>query len=109
MGEIADMMLDGILDASGEYTGHDYGYPVCPKGWFTNGENERKVNYFLKQRKVYDFEKRRILVSEYGDTMSPRRTKFMKICAAICEDRASWLLFKIWVDNKVGFKKGGAK
>lgn len=34
MGEIADMMLDGILDANGEYTGRNYGYPVYPKGWF---------------------------------------------------------------------------
>lgn len=27
MGEHAEMMLDGILDDMGEYTGHGYGYP----------------------------------------------------------------------------------
>lgn len=59
MGEIAEMMLDGILDANGEYTGFDYGYPVYPKGWFgkKNSNPLSGISIFLQGGK---FAKQRI-------------------------------------------------
>lgn len=56
MGDIAEMMLDGILDANGEYTGHNYGHPVYPKGWFGKG-GKRKHKDTESQKKFWAIKK----------------------------------------------------
>lgn len=111
MGEIADMMLDGILDANGEYTGHDYGHPVYPKGWF-EGDNETshsvtRVVSFMKDRGIKEPSKRGEIVREYMEHIGSdsRVKKFGKQCKIICKDNPTFNKFKKWLNAKIGYVK----
>jgi hypothetical protein len=105
MGEIAEMMLDGILDANGEYTGRNPGYPVYPKGWFKQKQGKFvnshaavcKVKCFLKERGIPVGDEQKKIVAEYGRHVNCDRPTF-HACS-------NWPVFKAWVDAKVGYVK----
>lgn len=108
MGEIAEMMLDGILDANGEYTGINPGYPIYPKGWFGENNNVNygnKVSCFLKARGIRGFNDKYDIVIEYGLKTACKSNKFGKICRDICKDDRSWKAFKKFIDFRTGYVK----
>lgn len=95
------MMLDGILDANGEYTGINPGHPVYPNGWF--GKRDRfdpvkkgKVLSFLKQRNVPYAMRYDLVVGFAGDVSV---NKGFTICAD------NWTAFKSFVDDVIGYVK----
>lgn len=103
MGDIADMMLDGILDASGEYTGINPGHPVYPKGWFkqkkfvSSHNAVSRVKCFLIERGIPVGDEQRKIVSEYGKHVNNYRPTF-HACS-------NWKEFKAFVDGRVGYVK----
>lgn len=105
MGDIADMMLEGILDANGEYTGINPGHPVYPKGWFGEDEKQRnmdrhvQISNFLKQRGVTEHAEQKEILHEFAKHLG---TDFKRITRRACSD---WKVFKAFVDNKIGFVK----
>lgn len=107
MGDAADDLLNGRVDAMGEYTGKNYGYPVYPKGWFGKQQADfKKVNHgnkvfnFLKTRNIVGHEAKVKIVLEYASNEQILSRKHGKICKAICKDAISWNTFKNWIDNK---------
>lgn len=107
MGEIADMMIEGILDANGEYTGRNPGHPIYPKGWFgeTPFNYHKKCLLFLKERKIIDRDQANQIITDYGVKIGSLSVKHNKICKLICSDTRSWGKFKTYVDNKIGYIK----
>lgn len=105
MGEIAEMMLDGILDANGEYTGHNYGHPVYPKGWFGEDKKQRNMDRhvqvfnFLRQRGINDHERQQEMLHSFA---KHRGISHKRITRNACGD---WKGFKAFVDKKIGFVK----
>lgn len=105
MEEIADMMIDGILDANGEYTGINPGHPVYPKGWFQQKKGKfvnsakavLKVKNFLLQRGIPIGEQQKIIVAEYGKHVNCDRPTF-HACS-------NWPVFKSFIDTKTGYIK----
>lgn len=103
MGEIADMMIDGILDANGEYTGIYHGHPVYPKGWFGKSEKprspEKGVRFFInnvgrpnsQQRSIKDQNK--IIIRYASEVLKIDQTDIMDICTII---QTNFGRFKGW-------------
>lgn len=109
MGEIAEMMLNGILDANGEYTGINPGHPVYPKGWFRQKKGKfvsshlavSKVKCFLKERGIPIGDEQKKMVMEYGKFVNCDRPTF-HACS-------NWPVFKKFIDDKVGYIKPSKK
>lgn len=103
MGEIVEMMLDGILDANGEYTGNDYGHPVYPEGWFGKKKFEssyprvKRVKDFLLVRGISKGEPQKQLVIAYG-----KHVNNDKPTQHACDN---WKLLKAFIDNQIGYVK----
>jgi len=113
MGDIADMMLDGILDANGEYTGKNYGYPVYPKGWFGKKEQYRdRVGGFNTQKTVVSFLRTREPISEkWNDLLlgfSVKEEVYYKngrLYNYITGCPKTWERFKKFIDAKTNYIK----
>jgi len=107
MGEIADMMLDGILDANGEYTGINPGHPVYPKGWFggqkSSDHHKHMVNNFLKQRGIIDESERFAIVNEYAKTIDRKNKRVFRYI------QGNFKAFKDFVDKRIGYVKPSKK
>lgn len=104
MGDIADMMLDGILDASGEYTGRSPGHPVYPGGWFGDSKNTSwkkvsKVKNFLKQRGIEDAKTQKRVLTLYGNSVKNNRPT--------SHASNNWKKFKQFVDNYLKTNNNG--
>lgn len=101
MGEIAEMMLDGILDANGEYTGRNPGHPVYPKGWFEKGNNvnfaQNSVYCFLGQRGIPEIEYKKVL-KDYANHVGIT-SKYIN------HARGNWKIFKAFIDERVSYVK----
>lgn len=106
MGEMADLMLEGILDANGEYTGINPGHPVYPKGWFgeqkdfhSSWPSVQKVNSFFSCRGVEKGEPRKKLLKEYGAKFFTDRPTNHAV--------KNWKEFKAYIDERIGYVKPG--
>ncbi len=102
MGEIADIMLEGILDANGEYTGINPGHPIYPKGWFkkefkSSAPAVNRVKNFLTQRGIPLGDEQKSLLKEYGSHVNTDRPTN--------HANSNWKVFKSFVDEKVGYVK----
>lgn len=100
MGDIADMMIEGILDANGEYTGRNPGHPVYHKGWFGKPQRDLskdRVHCFLNQR---GFDKK-----EYSKVIAEYAERFGVNANYIRHANDNWKVFKAFVDEKAGFIK----
>lgn len=103
MGESADMILDGILDANGEYTGINPGRPVYPKGWFKQKKGKfvnshpavSRVKCFLLERGIPLGQEQINLLHDYGIEVNCGRPTF-HACS-------NWKIFKAFVDARVGY------
>lgn len=107
MGDIADMMLDGILDAKGEYTGRNPGHPVYPAGWFGNKnaehfQNKNQALNFLRVRGITNQVEQEVIVLAFAkQTTSSSRTRKQ----AFSYIAKNWKAFKSHVDLKIGYVK----
>jgi hypothetical protein len=102
MGEIADMMLDGILDANGEYTGINTGHPVYPKGWFGTknadaARRSQRVRDFMTCRGITLGDAQRQAIKDYGEHVSCDRPT-NHACS-------NWPVFKAFIDTRIGYVK----
>lgn len=102
MGETAEMMLDGILDANGEYTGRNPGHPVYPKGWFGKEKGNSwpqvsRVKCFLGCRGIETGQPQKDMVEAYGNHIGTDRPT-QHACS-------NWPTFKEFVDKKIGYIK----
>lgn len=115
MGEIADMILDGILDEeTGEYIDDEIsaqgggGYPRSMRsgdsfqsspmgGKFAN--ETQIVRTFLKQRGINDVSQQIIKIKTYPLENGMPQRKVGKICRAIRSTSDSWKNFKSWIDK----------
>jgi len=103
MGEIADMMLDGILDANGEYTGRNYGHPVYPKGWFgkkkfvNSAPAVFKVQNFMSQRGIPKGEQQKQALEDYKSHVGCERPTN--------HTYSNWPIFKAFIDGRIGYIK----
>lgn len=102
MGEIAEMMLDGILDANGEYTGINPGYPVYPKGWFGSkcaeaAKRSQRVRDFMSCRGIKYGDDQRTAIKEYGQMVKCDRPT-NHACS-------NWPIFKVFINERVGYVK----
>lgn len=102
MGDIADMMIEGILDANGEYTGRNPGHPVYPKGWFEKGNGfnhaENRVKCFLMQRGIKDADEQRKALKDYSIHVGITK-KYIN------HANGNWNIFKGFIDARVGYVK----
>ncbi|MBB6131791.1 hypothetical protein [Mucilaginibacter lappiensis] len=102
MGEIAEMMINGILDANGEFTGNDYGHPVYPKGWFgkkveSSSPKVARVKNFLSIRGIAQGESQKDILKAYANHVGIERPT-NHACS-------NWPTFKAFVDQKIGYVK----
>lgn len=107
MGEISEMMLSGVLDANGEYTGQNPGIPVYPKGWFggkgfqSSAPNVNRVKGFLVTRGIPKGELQKAILLEYGKFVGTERPT-NHACG-------NWPVFKAFVDAEIGYVKPSKK
>jgi hypothetical protein len=102
MGEIAEMMLDGILDANGEYTGRNPGHPVYPKGWFGSkcaeaARRSQRVRDLMTCRGIAVGDAQRLAIKEYGISVDCDRPT-NHACS-------NWPTFKAFINARVGYIK----
>lgn len=103
MGDIADMMLEGILDANGEYTGRNPGHPVYPKGWFgkvgkgNSHPSVTRVTNFMLQRGIAKGDEQKKTLLDYGKEVDSDRPTY-HACS-------NWPTFKSFIDKRVGYIK----
>lgn len=102
MGEAADMMLDGILDANGEYTGRNPGHPVYPKGWFgvrcqDAAKRSQRVRDFMTTRGLKLGDEQRLAIKEYGINVNSDRPTY-HACS-------NWPMFTEFINKRVGYTK----
>lgn len=108
MGEVADMVLDGILDWDGSYneSHRGYNYNVQSSKFY---QSVNKVNNFLRSRGYKrigstSIKKRlslsKVHVQEYNIVKKYNVTSYGKICMCICETQSTFNEFKRWIDNK---------
>lgn len=99
MGEIAEMILDGILDSqTGEYLGPGVGYPRSRYGQSWQPRNENPYNViclFLKTRNI-------VLAESINDVLKAYSEKtgvIKKLHTYIRSTKQTWKAFKKWVDE----------
>ncbi len=98
MGDIADMMLDGIVDENGEYTGKNTGYPMHTELYKSNSEYGI-YNYLHKKKRIKDSVKCNSIITNYAIHNNWKERKISKICSKIQQDFPK---FTQWYkDNKV--------
>lgn len=102
MGDIAEMMLDGILDANGEYTGINPGYPVYPKGWFGTknpdaARRSQRVRDLMTTRGIKVGDDQRKAIADYGKLVN-NKNPTNHACS-------NWPTFRKFIDDRVGYIK----
>lgn len=82
MGDIADMMIDGILDMyTGEYLGDAVGYPRTREHMENTPQSRRNgIFKFLSAKGITKKQRREILLEFYPDTPNKDRLSNEKLC-----------------------------
>lgn len=103
MGEIAEMMINGIMDANGEFTGINPGHLVYPKGWFGKGTQERNpekgVRFFINNLGVPNSQQRskkdqnKIIIRYGKEVLNIENSDITEICTVI---QTNFGRFKGW-------------
>jgi len=90
MGDIADMILDGILDEqTGEYIGPGVGYPRTMHGTHSGGGNPSNgVNNYLTNKGFKTKGERTEVIKNFLHTMDVKTDNISKVkmCEIISED-----------------------
>ena len=91
MGECAEMVLDGILDWDGSYSGNG--------GWYSTYKSNERLNrcFKLLQSMGVKYENRPKFIMEYGALFDkPTISQSAKfICSG--DDKTNWNAFKKWI------------
>jgi len=97
MGDIAEMMLDGILDCNGEYTGLDLGYPFEYYNQQKTSQYLNKTVMLCKQFGCRNLDAACKKILSYGLPLG--KNTVSQISKHICSgsDRTEWNKFKKWL------------
>jgi len=95
MGEHAEIMLDGILDWNGEYTGNENNNTTYFK---SNGEN-KKVHRLIRTYGKWKWPYCYSIIMQYGAHIEMEGKSCTQICKHICAgpERTNWNKFKRWL------------
>lgn len=110
MGEISEMMLDGILDEyTGEYLGDTVGFPRSKdrsfnrsKGVFTEEKQKYGIYKYFGTQKITKKQRREILISFYPETPGRELLSNINLCVYASENFKDFIKFvEAWkIKNK---------
>ena len=115
MGDVADMILDGILDEeTGEWLGEAVGYPrrasdIHRTNDYLTFPGKRKAKIPPNKAKIWNFfnqkglpfeSQKNVILRAYSEHKQWDVAKILRICNKIWATKESWLDFRIWFNEQ---------